>query len=271
MVDDDEDDYEAEEETDEVSCDNSFLSDHSDHLSQLFDSCSLVGSGSPKPPKKKAPMKELQNRIKTVVKESTVVYPILAPEFYIQSDGRKVATCTVPISSDVSDVQGFIDTDRRTIRLVFEYNTEFLESGLIISGVEKNHPSYNTTNALVVEKMQSLPIKYTQVFCAPFSCEEFFYPQGVGKDDGLFYSFVVASDNLPGRAQVEFAVVEHASESHKKRSASKKTYNHTAEQLRRQQEQVRYEEWRRSQETANSEAHHQQSRDRVRSREAADM
>mmetsp|Transcript_7733 Transcript_7733/g.14589 ORF Transcript_7733/g.14589 Transcript_7733/m.14589 type:complete len:217 (-) Transcript_7733:210-860(-) len=214
-------------------------------------------------------MKELQNRIETVVKESTVVYPILAPEFYIQSDGRKVATCTVPISSDVSDVQGFIDTDRRTIRLVFEYNTVFLETGLIISGVENNHPSYNTTNALVVEKkMHSTPIKYTQVFCAPFSCEEFFYPQGVGKDDGLFLSFVVASENLPGRAQVEFAVVEHASESHKKRSASKKMYNHAAEQLRRQQEQVRYEEWRRSQETATSEAQYQQSRDRVRSREA---
>jgi len=202
-----------------------------------------------------------------VVEESTVVYPILAPEFYIQSDGRKVAICTIPISSDVSDVQGFIDTDRRTIRLVFEYNSVYLESGLIISGMEKNHPSYNTTNALIVEKMHSLPMKSTQVFTAPFSCEEFFHPQGIGKDDGLFLSLVVASENLPGRAQVEFAVVEHASDIHKKRSASKKVYNHAAEQLRRQQEHVRYEEWRRSQEAATSEAQHQQSRDRVRSRE----
>lgn len=95
-----------------------------------------------------------------------------------------------------------------------------------------------------------------------------FYPQGIGKDDGLFLSFVVASENLPGRAQVEFAVVEHASDSHKKRSASKKVYNHAAEKLRKEQEHVRYEEWRHSQEAATSEAQHQQSHDRMRSRES---
>lgn len=168
MLNEDDDEDDEDEEADEVSCYDSFLSDHSeDHLSQSFDSCSL-GSGLPKTPKQKASplkQKELQNRMSTVVEESTVVYPILAPKFYIQSDGRKVATCTIPISSDVSDVQGFIDTDRRTIRLVFEYNSVFLESGLIISGVEKHHPSYHTTNALVVEKTHLLPIK---VFCSIF-------------------------------------------------------------------------------------------------------
>ena len=144
------------------------------------------------PPKKKASKKKVQNRITTVVEESsTVVYPILAPDFYIQSDGRKVELCTIAFSSDISDVQGFIDTDRRTIHLVFEYNSVYLESGLIISGMEKNHPSYNTTNALIVEKMHSLPMKSTQVFTTPFSCEEFFHPQGIGKYDGLFLSLAV--------------------------------------------------------------------------------
>jgi predicted small metal-binding protein len=52
----------------------------------------------------------------------------------------------------------------------------------------------------------------------------------------LFVSFVVTgAENIPFRAEVEFAVVEHASDSHKKRLASKNVYNHAAEVLRKQQ------------------------------------
>jgi hypothetical protein len=78
--------------------------------------------------------KESQKRITTVIEQvsTVVVYPILPPKFYFQSDGRKVATCTIHISSDISDVEGFIDTDRRTIHLVFEYNSVVLEPGLSI-------------------------------------------------------------------------------------------------------------------------------------------
>jgi hypothetical protein len=63
----------------------------------------------------------------------------------------------------------------------------------------------------------------------------------------LFLSIVVTGvEHIPAgttRAQVEFAVVEHASDSHKKHLASKNVvYNHAARVLRKQQEQVHYEE-----------------------------
>lgn len=271
--DDDDDDYEEEDDEDntldDMASENSSISDISDSnlLSQMIDSLSL---GHQKTPKKNAADEEdgsSHRRIKTVFEQSSVIYPILAPEFYTQGDGRKVATCTIPISSDVADVKGFIDTDRRMVRLVFEYNTAFLEAELVVSGIDNTHSSFNSTNAMVVEKKSVLPLTHTQVFHTPFPCEELFYPHGIGKEDGLFLSLVVASEDIPARAQVEFAVVEHATDNLKKRSASKKVYNHAAEVLRRQQEEIRYEEWKRAQAPAANEAKQQQGRDRVRSRE----
>jgi hypothetical protein len=112
-----------------------------------------------------------------------------------------------------------------------------------------------------------LPLTHTQVFYTSFPCEEFFYPNGIGKEDGLFLSLVVASEDIPARAQVEFAIVEHATDNLKTCSASKKVYNHAAELLRRQQEDIRYEEWKRAQAAAAGEAQQQQlGHDHVRSR-----
>jgi hypothetical protein len=92
----------------------------------MIDSLSL---GPQKTPKKNAADEEdgsSHRRIKTVFEQSSVIYPILAPEFYTQGDGRKVATCTIPISSDVADVKGFIDTDRRTVRWFLNTILHFL-------------------------------------------------------------------------------------------------------------------------------------------------